>query len=428
MPSTARFQSKNLLANKPSADVDLNANDGRVGGLSQDGGHFITSLLDVPRIPAPPAGDVRVFGDGHFGVHDPTRAPQFYDDRIPHFAVFPTLPTDDNHPYYPHRHMWKILHESDMDGRDGRIRGVGLLQRRLFVRYRESVNWAAERATEYIDAQKKSAHPNTKMVHFLDMRLPRLRQFLQRLESVANDLTSLRISVNGLLRLWMDVSAGVDWVTIYQPVLRRDRPLSALPTLPLTLGVFTSEHHVVEMFSLIPNIPVYYVRPLEHFNTQRILKVVPVVEHQSYAPPPVPYPTIFAGSSDDPAKLGSEVRFLDRFLHFRTSAFNFTPSPPAMVTNAEASSSSIGPRRSTASIKALRDQAAKVPKKAKPIDPKARSLFEDCTRAPYSPPLHPGWRSINLEVKTEAVDEKRRLQHQRKEPLLVAKYMHQEKL
>ncbi len=27
-------------------------------------------------------------------------------------------------------------------------------------------------------------------------------------------------------------------------------------------------------------------------------------------------------------------------------------------------------------------------------DPKAHNLFKDCTRAPYSPPLHPGWRAI----------------------------------
>ncbi len=56
-------------------------------------------------------------------------------------------------------------------------------------------------------------------------------------------------------------------------------------------------------------------------------------------------------------------------------------------------------------------------------DPKARNLFEDCTRAPYSPPLHPGWRAINVEVKTNSVEEKRRLQRQCKEPLLAAKYM-----
>ncbi|KAF8988600.1 hypothetical protein BDZ89DRAFT_1055366 [Hymenopellis radicata] len=87
------------------------------------------------------------------------------------------------------------------------------------------------------------------------------------------------------------------------------------------------------------------------------------------------------------------------------------------------SSSSLGPLRSTASIKTPRDQSARVPKTPKPMDLKACNLFEDCTRAPYSPSVHPGWSGINLEVKTEAVDEKRRLQRQHKEPLLVAKYM-----
>ncbi len=186
------------------------------------------------------------------------------------------------------------------------------------------------------------------------MCLPRLRQFLSCLESVANDLTSICISINGLFRLWLDLSASIDWMTMYQPVLRHERTFCDLPTLPTTLGVFTLEHHVVEMFSITLNIPVFYICPLSHFNTQHILKVVLVVEHPSYAPPPVPYPTIFTGSSNDPAKLGLEVRFLDCFLRFRTSAFNFTPSPPGMVTNTKASSSSssIGPRRSTASIKA----------------------------------------------------------------------------
>ncbi|KAF8868571.1 hypothetical protein CPB85DRAFT_1263020 [Mucidula mucida] len=83
-----------------------------------------------------------------------------------------------------------------------------------------------------------------------------------------------------------------------------------------------------------------------------------------------------------------------------------------MVTNAKASSSS-------SSI----DQAGKLPKKPKPMDPKAHNLFKDCTHAPYSPPLHPGWCAINVEVKTNSVEEKRRLQRQRKEPLLAAKYM-----
>ncbi|KAF9033950.1 hypothetical protein BDZ89DRAFT_1062716 [Hymenopellis radicata] len=414
-----------LLKNRPSANAELNANDGRIGCISLDGAHFITSLADVPHIPALPIGQVQVFADGHFGVHDPTRAPQFYDERIPHFGVFPVLPSDKDDPYYDHRHMWAVLGEGDIDWSYGAggTTGIGLLKRRVFVQYRASVNWAVERADIYYDSERERASPNTKMIHFLDMRLPRLRQFLQRLESVANDLTSIRISANGLLRFWLDVSAGVDWVTMYQRVLRQERAFCDLPTLPTTLGVFTFDHNVVEMFSHTPNVPVYYIRPVARFNNQRILKVVPILEHDSCPPPPTPYPIIFTGSSDDPAKLGSQVRFLDRFLHFRTSAFDFVPSPPVMATSASPASSSVGPQRSAATMKGPREQTSKVPKKPKPKDSKARNLFEDCTRAPYSPPLHPGWSGTNLEVKTDAVEEKRRLQHQRKEPLLAAKYM-----
>ncbi|KAF8883199.1 hypothetical protein CPB85DRAFT_1442453 [Mucidula mucida] len=373
MPPKDKFQPKDLLVNWPCANVELNANNGRVGSLAPDGQHFITLLMDAPNIPAPPTGPIQVCAEEHFGTYDPMHAPQ------------------PGGPVLFLCHMWNVPTESDMNWRTGQLVGVGLLKRSFFVRCREAVNWAVERANIYYDAERERAQPNAKIIYFLDMCLPRLRQFLSCLESVANNLTSIH------------------WMTMYQPVLRHERAFCDLPTLPTTLGVFTFEHHVVKMFSITPNIPVFYIRPLSHFNTQHILKVVPVVEHPSYAPPPVPYPTIFTSSSNDPAKLGLEVRFLDCFLRFRTSAFNFTPSPTGMVTNAKASSSS--------------SSIGKFSKKPKPMDPKAHNLFEDCTRAPYSPPLHPGWCAINVEVKTNSVEEKRRLQRQCKEPLLAAKYM-----
>ncbi|KAF9014660.1 hypothetical protein BDZ89DRAFT_1142109 [Hymenopellis radicata] len=102
MSLNKRFQPKDLLANRPKSDVELNANDG---------------------LPAPPAGHVQVCTEGHFGVHDPTRAPQFYDERTLHFAVFPTLPTDESDPYYPHRHMWKISGEDDINWNMGGLAG-----------------------------------------------------------------------------------------------------------------------------------------------------------------------------------------------------------------------------------------------------------------------------------------------------------------
>ncbi|KAF9018891.1 hypothetical protein BDZ89DRAFT_1073510 [Hymenopellis radicata] len=380
--------------------------------------------MDAASLPAPPTGHVQVCAEGHFGLHDPTRAPQFYDERTPHFAVFPTLPTDESDPYYPYRYMWQIPGEDDITWNIGGLSGVGLVKRQFFVRCRAAVRWANERANTYYDSERERDHPNTKYIHFLDMRLPRLKQFLSRLEFVSNNLTAIRIMMNGLFRLWLDVSASVDYMTMYQPVLRHERALHDLPTLPRTLGVFTSEHHVVEMFSLTPNVPVYYTRELDEFNTQRILKVVSLQDPPSYTAPPTPFPIIFSGPGDDPAKLGSQVRFLDRFLRFRSSAVGFTPLPPTITENAVSSSSSLGAQRSTSSLKAAREQAAKVhKKKAKPKDPNARNLFEDDVREPYAPPLHPGWRGINLELETEAVEERRRLQHQRREPLLTAKYM-----
>ncbi len=113
--------------------------------------------MDTPNIPAPPTGPVQVCAEGHFGAHDPTCAPQFYDNRIPHFAVFPTLSTDQADPYYPYRHMWNVPTESDMDWRTGQLVGVGLLKHSFFVRCREAVNWAVERANIYYDAERERA-------------------------------------------------------------------------------------------------------------------------------------------------------------------------------------------------------------------------------------------------------------------------------
>ncbi|KAF8903767.1 hypothetical protein CPB85DRAFT_1255623 [Mucidula mucida] len=365
-------------------------------------------LVNRPRENAPPTGPVQVCAEGHFGAHDPTCAPQFYNDCIPHFVVFPTLPTDQADPYYPYRHMWNVPTESDMDWRTGQLVGVGLLKHFFFVRCWEAVNWAVERANIYYNAKRERAQPNAKIIHFLDMCLPCLQQSLSCLESVTNNLTSICILMNGLFRLWLDISASIDWMTMYQPVLRHERAFCDLPTLPTTLSVFTFEHYVVKMFSITPNIPVFYICPLSHFNTQHILKVVPIVEHPSYAPPPGPYPTIFTGLSDDPAKFllpGSFPVLSDKHLQFYPLAPRHGYQRRGLI-----SSSSI-------------DQAGKLPKKPKPMDPKAHNLLKDCTCTPYSPPLHPGWRVINVEVKTNFVEEKRRLQRQSKEPLLAAKYM-----
>lgn len=347
----------------------LLAPDGAIGALCTNDSEFVTCLRPNPSIRAPPpSGEVRVHADGRLGPHDPTRAPQFYDPERPHFAVFPTFPTSDKHPYYKDQVMWRDVSDADMNWAAGKVIGLGLLSHPLLHKLNWSVNGVLGRADDYIHAQREQGGGDSKMVKFLQSRIPRLKRFLNRLESVANDRMTTQVTLVGLQLLFFDISAGLDYVSTYQRIARGDTAVTT-DGLPRVIGCYTNDLQVVEMFFDCPNVPVFFIRSLAHFNNQKVLKVVPLVPFKGGPLASPPYPTIFSGNADDHRKHHAYVHFLAGFLTYTRSPFAFKTQhshalPPAahVVAPPAASSSAI----SSAPPAPIAGQKRKRTAKAKP--------------------------------------------------------------
>ncbi|KAK0461479.1 hypothetical protein IW261DRAFT_1428575 [Armillaria novae-zelandiae] len=285
MQQSRTFQLQDLLINAGDSkdEENLSVNDGRVGTYIEEHKIFITTL-NGSFIPHPPTvREILLHEDGHFGHHDPTRAPQFFDAKFCHFSVIPHHPgpKDDTHPY--RNWLDTILYDvidTDIVYSTGYLTHIGLL------------SWEVVAMQSY----------------------------------------------------WLELVAGLDYMEHYQPVMngktRRDDALNSSQLM----GTFTVNLDVAEQH-IRAGIPVYLVRPVDQFNNQVILKAEePVVFPLNTSLSSPPFPVIYKGDPSHPQKFYAMHQFIQIFNTYR-NPFNFvTISQPSIAhaerTQAAASSSS----------------------------------------------------------------------------------------
>ncbi|KAK0482936.1 hypothetical protein EDD18DRAFT_1112450 [Armillaria luteobubalina] len=105
-------------------------NDGRVGTYIEEDQIFIMTT-NSKFIPHPPnSQEIHLYEDGRFGDHDPTRVPQFFEEKFCHFSAIPLQPLvfDLNHPYYQWLNkIWYNVADSDIIFSTGYLSHIGLL-------------------------------------------------------------------------------------------------------------------------------------------------------------------------------------------------------------------------------------------------------------------------------------------------------------
>ncbi|KAK0488176.1 hypothetical protein EDD18DRAFT_1359863 [Armillaria luteobubalina] len=147
------FQLQDLLRNVGDRkNVEKSSvNDGRVGTYIKEQNIFITTP-NSSFIPRPPTTmEVVLCEDGRFGHHDPTRTPQFFDEKFCHFPVIPRCPgpNDDTHPYRNWLDtIWYDVVDTDIVYSTGYLTHIGLLSQELHSRFQHAFSYINERSNK----------------------------------------------------------------------------------------------------------------------------------------------------------------------------------------------------------------------------------------------------------------------------------------
>ncbi|THU90385.1 hypothetical protein K435DRAFT_864326 [Dendrothele bispora CBS 962.96] len=386
-----------LTKNKPETLAHLTAEDGVVGTLH--GSTFITCLRPASSLPSPPSNQpVRVMEDGRVGEHDYTLWPQYFCDEAPHLAVIPLRPRSDSrdHPYKDHLCMWDNILEKDIDWEgNSTLSGVGVMKKEIFAFFENAVDFMLDQANSYLDLPTSSTFSS-----FVRLRIARLRAFRDRLTQSRKDMLSIRVTVAGLQRIWLELAAGLRYMQVYQPVMNGHTANESILDSVKVMGTFTDRPDVVEMFRRA-RVPVYLIRPSTSFKQQIVLRQVSVSSPPSPQPASPTLPDIFIGSPEDAAKFHAIAQFYARFLSFVYNGYSYrtipttsTPIPP-----------SAGPSRRQSAQNALRQQQkhgghpgiSKL-QKHKNI---SKDSFQDLSGADL-PPAIPAWADANKTVNIDS--------------------------
>ncbi|THV01601.1 hypothetical protein K435DRAFT_793211 [Dendrothele bispora CBS 962.96] len=253
---------------KDRSSLSLTAEDGVVGAIHASS--FITALQCLKQIPSPPSNSpVQLMDDGRMGEHDYTRWPQYYQESAPHLAVIPLRPDSEaepNHPYKDHSCIWSNIREEDVKWEgNSSLSGVGLLNKPILTQFENAVDFLVSEANTYLEGPVSSTFQS-----FAKLRIARLQALRDRLKRSRKDMLSIRVTVSGLQRIWLDLAAGIRYMQFYQPVMDGLSPVLMPINRIRVLGAFTDRLDVVEMFRSTA-VPIYFIRPITDFADQLIL-------------------------------------------------------------------------------------------------------------------------------------------------------------
>ncbi|KAK0505492.1 hypothetical protein EDD18DRAFT_1098846 [Armillaria luteobubalina] len=274
------FQLQDLLRNVGDRKnvENLSVNNGCVGTYIKEQNIFITTP-NSSFIPHPPTTmEIVLCEDGHFGHHDPTRTPQFFDEKFCHFPIIPHCPgpNDDTHPY---------------------------------------CNW--------LDTICMPSATLTSVLLLLVVQ-----------NGIQKSLTSSWASVAAMQSYWLELVAGLDYMEHYQPVMNGQAQHDNSSDFSYLMGTFTINLDVAEQH-IRAGIPVYLVRRIDQFSNQVILEAeMPVDPLLNTSLPSPPFPVVFKGDPSHPQKFHAMHCFMHIFHTFQ-NPFNFATVSQLAVVQAE---------------------------------------------------------------------------------------------
>jgi hypothetical protein len=206
-----------------------------------------------------------------------------------------------------HRHFVPFKHSI------ASITNLGKLSEAKLGKLRSSASFLLSRVADYTSSTPVSQVPPT-LGPFVKM----LEHGLVRLESVWTNFRQMVFSVRDIQRCWLEITAILDYMTIYKP--RMDSAVVGAEPSPVadTIGVFTSEVRVAQDF-FHAGLPCWLIRPASDRGGVNILKAIRLMSPSDYLvleQHRFNYPPVFVGPATSSEKNDAIFRFARSFLRY----------------------------------------------------------------------------------------------------------------
>ncbi|KAJ7827410.1 hypothetical protein B0H13DRAFT_2373840 [Mycena leptocephala] len=277
-----------LLRNRDPTSA-LGSFDGKVAALAQIGGehYFITTNVDyVPSVPSlrlPHA--LFLWSDMRYGTDDPTLWPQEWTQRychLPAIAKKGTRPELDI--------MWWDPSTSDFVVGSAVTRGLGRLRSTRLAKFIPPINELVARCKELGRTSRAPISP------LFGQLIQNILMWTEQLQSLPTPYSKMVFAITSLQRAFLELDALYNYITIYKP--RIDNFLTGPPAntpVAQCIGAFTTVPSVAQQL-WSARLPYWFLRPTFVFDTENILKVVPLLEPSFIIPdalgdgaPPIVY-------------------------------------------------------------------------------------------------------------------------------------------
>jgi hypothetical protein len=252
---------------------------------------------------------------------------------MPYFSHYGAIPQ----PYSlsKHRIMWWFPTRDSFSRHThpaAPIHGLGKLSHDKFAQLKNSVDPLLERVKQYqvktpLEKQPTILHPFVKL----------LEHGLARLESVNTNYRQMEFSVRDVQRIWLELTALLDYMEIYKP--RMDGRAPSASEVGNTIGVFTHDLRVAQdLFTA--GLPYWVIRPASTFTNQIIHKVValdPPGRVLSFSAHSFKYPVLFSGPASSLQKYHVIYQYAKNFLR-APDPFNTSSEPESVDPSVDTSS------------------------------------------------------------------------------------------
>ncbi|KAJ7838956.1 hypothetical protein B0H13DRAFT_2367102 [Mycena leptocephala] len=390
-----------LLRNRDPTSA-LGSFDGKVAALAQIGGehYFITTNVDyVPSVPSlqlPHALFLR--SDMRYGTDDPTLWPQEWTQRychLPAIARKGTRPELDI--------MWWDPSTSDFVVGSAVTRGLGRLRSTRLAKFIPPINELVARCKELGRTSRAPISP------LFGQLIQNILMWTEQLQSLPTPYSKMVFAITSLQRAFLELNALYNYITVYKP--RIDNFLTSPPAntpVAQCIGAFTAVPSVAQQL-WSARLPYWFLRPTFVFDTENILKVVPLLEPSFIIPDALgdgAPPIVYSGNHTI-EKIEAIHRaaiqvpwYRDPFATSDTRARSVSPPPVAQLGAPSAVASSSRPvERSNNQQPCFKPYPSKVPGKA---PPKSATKIERDKFSPLSieamPPSIVAWAEALAQV------------------------------
>ncbi|KAJ7075961.1 hypothetical protein B0H15DRAFT_791187 [Mycena belliarum] len=280
--------SVNLLRNR-NLDIPLGPFDGNVGAFAELGAkhYFITTNTDyVPALPSlklPHAVYLR--SDMRYGTDDPTLWPQQWTSDYCHMPLIPRRGAVSALDI-----MWWNPTQDDFQVGSAVTRGLGRLHRSQFAKFLPPITHLVAQCKEL-----RSTNPKIASLPLFGELIQHMMMLVEQLETLPTTFVKMVFAVTSLQRAFLELHALYSYMTVYKPRMTNYLTTgSEKHVLAAVVGAFTTKPAVAQQLSAA-KVPFWFIRPVEVFDNENILRVVALQEprfdlldpdaHGSGAPP-----------------------------------------------------------------------------------------------------------------------------------------------